>query len=207
MECISLTSVIQTEALRGIGIYRWQGEKKKRIHSFHGAVFLSASFSSQPRRLTSMKSTSKQGQVHFSSTLGTSEEQPSHGEKVWFPFQTVAHRRQWRGQNMSDHSLCWGQFQLHVHFHHRYVVSVKCFTTVQQCLHHSDWLRVKTMFAEGWQFTPLLGAHHCTNWFLNFLPELVRISGIFFIFFSVFFLSCWMCLFHPHPPISFLTWL
>lgn len=32
MECISLTSTVQTEALRGIGIYRWQGgEKKERV--------------------------------------------------------------------------------------------------------------------------------------------------------------------------------
>lgn len=44
-----------------------------------------------------------------------------HGEKVWFPFQTVTHRGQRSGKNVSDHSFCWGQFQLYVHFHHRYV--------------------------------------------------------------------------------------
>lgn len=132
MECISLTRAVQTEALRGIGIYRWQGgEKKKRG---------STSFTEQPFFFCLIFITTKKTEVDEKVLLGREKPRFSsalllknssnHGEKVWFPFQIVTHRRQRSGQNMSDHSFCWGQFQLHIHFHHRYVVSAKCFPSI-----------------------------------------------------------------------------
>lgn len=62
MECISLTSTVQTEALRGIGIYRWQGGKKRKEYPLVSwSSPFPASFSPQSRRLDWVRSNSGKG--------------------------------------------------------------------------------------------------------------------------------------------------
>ncbi|XP_040491628.1 ras-related protein Rab-13 isoform X3 [Ursus maritimus] len=42
-----------------------------------------------------------------------------HGQSLRPPLQVAAHRGLGGGQDLSDHSLCRGQLQQHLHLHHR----------------------------------------------------------------------------------------
>lgn len=128
MEYISLTRAGQAEALRGIGIYRWQEGGKGSIRhtvqpSFFGFSFFAESVESEKYLYFFIRETTP-AEVALLPRLPKSE-LSNHGEKVWFPLQTVTHRGQRSGQNLSDYSFRRRQLQLHVHFHHRYVALVK----------------------------------------------------------------------------------
>lgn len=130
MEYISLTRAVQTEALRGIGIYRWQEGGKGSIRHTVQPYFFAFNFF--PKSVESEQfvcffyERQPPAEVVLLPSLSKSE-LSNHGEKVWFPLQTVTHRGQRSGQNLSDYSFRRRQLQLHVHLHHRYVALVKNF--------------------------------------------------------------------------------
>lgn len=131
MEYISLTRAVQTEALRGIGIYRWQEGGKGSIRHTVQPYFLPSTYFPKAWRASSLfvcffTRDNPPAEVVLLPSLSKSE-LSSHGEKVWFPLQTVTHRGQRSGQNLSDYSFRRRQLQLHVHLHHRYVALVKNF--------------------------------------------------------------------------------
>lgn len=104
----------------------------KGIHSSHGATLFFA-FNLFPKSVESEQFVclfftrdNPPAEVVLLPSLSKSE-LSSHGEKVWFPLQTVTHRGQRSGQNLSDYSFRRRQLQLHVHLHHRYVALVKNF--------------------------------------------------------------------------------
>lgn len=141
-----------------------------------------------------------------------------HGEKVWFPFQIVTHRGQRSGENMSDHSLCWGQFQLHLHFNHRYVFTVyslpyNLYVTFLHQLMVGRFEEDECLLNAGIMILLLLDARHCLHKLVSqavFLSQLVYALSFVFSFslssFSLYFFSlldvCGVSSLTPLPDLS-----
>lgn len=164
----------------------------KGIHSSHGATLFFA-FNLFPKSVES-----EQFVCFFTRQPPPAEvvllpsrsksELSSHGEKVWFPLQTVTHRGQRSGQNLSDYSFRRRQLQLHVHLHHRYVSLVKMSILVKLLawpLTNVCWMLTFSSFLKWFD------AQQCPNWFFG-TAACLDWPDISFILYSATF--CFSCL-------------
>lgn len=211
MECISLTRAVQTEALRGIGIYRWQGgEKKKRgSTSFMEQPFFLLDFHHNQEDWSRWKVLLGRDKpilvlLYFRRTF------PTMAKKYDFLFKLLL---------IGDSGV--GKTCLIIrfaedNFNSTYISTIgtlfqrNVFLPSYMSAPTYDWPPIRTNVC--WMLT----FHSSSIW----CPTLYKLVSQFhawtspcsLIYFSFFFLSsCWMCLFpnHLHPPlsqISFLSW-